>query len=143
MKLGEFLLNYRKRYRLSLRSLAERVGCSYQYLSKLETGDIVRPSTKMLEKIAAGMGMTLPELIENADDIVVHLSSDEPTQSLYISREPMTEAYVEQHEEATENLMKTVREVTRYMPLDEIRHFIKIIEAIYPQYIREEDDSGA
>ena len=143
MKLGEFLLNYRKKYKLSLRALAERAGCSYQYLSKLEKGEIIRPTTQMLEKIAAGMGLTLPELIANADDIVVHLSSSDPVMSLSVSREPLTEAYAEQHLEAVTRLTELVRDVTRVMPLDEIRHFAKIIEALYPQYLYEEDDTEA
>ena len=139
MKLQEYLTNYRKRYKLSLRSLAERCGCSFQYLAKLENGEIVRPSMKMMNKIAAGMGMTLHDLLSEVDDIVVHLSSD-GVEGVAITKEAFTEEYMIQHDEARQELIHLIYDVTRSMPLDEIRHFIKIIEVLYPQYLKEEEE---
>lgn len=68
MKLAEYVLQYREHYNISQRDFAKRCGCSYQYISKLERGEITDPSKKMLTKIATGMGMDINTLFALIDD---------------------------------------------------------------------------
>lgn len=68
MKLAEYVLNYRERYNISQRDFAKRCGCSFQYISKLERGEVTDPSKKMLTKIAKGMGMDIDTLFILIDD---------------------------------------------------------------------------
>lgn len=68
-KLGELIKNYRSKHDISLNELAEKVGCSKQYLSFLERGvnpisnKAVTPSLKMLSKIADTIEIPLDELM--------------------------------------------------------------------------------
>ena len=40
MKLSEYVKNYRENHRLSLRQMAEKCDCSFQYISKLEKDEV-------------------------------------------------------------------------------------------------------
>lgn len=69
MKLSEYVKTYRKKHGLSLRQMADRCECSYQYLSKLENEEIGTPKANTLFNLAQGMGMTLHELLTAVDDM--------------------------------------------------------------------------
>ena len=72
MKLSEYVKEYRKNHSLSLRQMAEKCQCSYQYLSKLENNEIETPQLLMLMKLAEGMNMTVHELLETVDDMTIY-----------------------------------------------------------------------
>lgn len=72
MKLSEYVKQYRMTHGLSLRSMAEKCKCSYQYLSKLENNEIETPQIYTLANLAEGMGMTVHELLETVDDMTVY-----------------------------------------------------------------------
>lgn len=74
MKLSEYVKNYRKKHGLSLRQLAKRCECSYQYLSKLENDEIAVPTAKTLANLAMGMGMSFHELLNTVDDMDMYYS---------------------------------------------------------------------
>lgn len=82
MKLGEIIKSYRAQSKLTMRELAERCGVSHSYIAMLEseknskTGEPITPSLITLKKIADGLGITLNELIIDADDIPVKLSEE-------------------------------------------------------------------
>ena len=75
MTLQEFLVQYRKRNGLSQRQLAERCGLSNGYISMLEhgknpaSGKPLAPQLPALAKLAAGMGITLTELLSAVDNV--------------------------------------------------------------------------
>lgn len=79
MKLSEYVNTYRTSHKLSLRTFADRCGCSYQYIDKLEKDLIERPSADMLKKIASAMGISLQELLSSTDDFDLNVSSGENT----------------------------------------------------------------
>lgn len=68
MKLPEYVKQYRKEHKLSVRALADRSNCSFQYISKLENGEISAPSIDKLQGLAKGMGMSVQKLLEETDD---------------------------------------------------------------------------
>lgn len=72
MKLSEFVKDYREDRKLSLRQMAEKCDCSFQYLSKLEKDEIEIPTMKMIVNLAKGMGMTAHELLSTVDDLNVY-----------------------------------------------------------------------
>ena len=61
LRVGQKLKAARKSRRLSLRALAERVGCSESLISKIEN-DHVFPSLPTLHKLAAELGTTIGKL---------------------------------------------------------------------------------
>lgn len=63
--LGQRLLALREARRLSLRTLAERVGLSASFLSQVER-DETSPSIASLEKIAQALGVSLADLFAQA-----------------------------------------------------------------------------
>jgi transcriptional regulator with XRE-family HTH domain len=75
MKLSEYVKNYRGKHRLSLRQMAEKCDCSFQYISKLEKDEVSVPTAKMLANLAKGMGMTLHDLLTAVDDMEMYYSS--------------------------------------------------------------------
>ena len=75
MKLSEYVKNYRKKHGLSLRQLAKRCECSYQYLSKLENDEIAVPTAKTLANLAMGMGMSFHELLNTVDDMDMYYNA--------------------------------------------------------------------
>lgn len=75
MKLSEYVKEYRKNHSLSLRQMAEKCQCSYQYLSKLENNEIETPQLLMLMKLSEGMNMTVHELLDTVDDMTIYTST--------------------------------------------------------------------
>lgn len=72
MKLSEYVKDYREDRKLSLRQMAEKCNCSFQYLSKLEKDEIEIPTMKMIVNLAKGMGMTTHDLLSTVDDLNVY-----------------------------------------------------------------------
>ena len=69
MRLSEYIKTYRITHDLSLRAFSQMCGCSYQYIDRIEKGTIEKPSAKMLQKLAKGMGMSIQELLTQTDEI--------------------------------------------------------------------------
>ena len=53
---------YRKEKGMKQKDLADKSGISIGYLSHLEKGSRVNPSTEVMEKIASALDKTIPEL---------------------------------------------------------------------------------
>ncbi len=68
MKVAEIVKEYRSSHHLSLREFANECGCSFQYLSKLEKGEIARPSWDMMLKLSHAMGKPYTYLFQEAED---------------------------------------------------------------------------
>lgn len=64
--MGAAIRKLRQKRRLSQRALAERAGISGSWLSRIEAG-AVEVRWGSLRKIAYGLDVTLPELIEEAE----------------------------------------------------------------------------
>ncbi|PKN61494.1 MAG: transcriptional regulator [Deltaproteobacteria bacterium HGW-Deltaproteobacteria-15] len=62
-QLGLKLRSLRKQKQLSLKQLAERVGCSPSYLSMVENSKI-DPGVSRLKRIADGLGITIVDLFQ-------------------------------------------------------------------------------
>jgi transcriptional regulator with XRE-family HTH domain len=73
--IGTRLRSIRKSQGLSLRQVAERVGCTPSYLSMVEN-DKLDPSASRLKSIADALGSTIVKLFseQNEDDIVLRRS---------------------------------------------------------------------
>lgn len=75
MTLGDFIKAYREQNGLSQRQFAERSGVSNGYISMLEknenpkTGQPLSPTTSVLKKLSAAMGMTVSDLSTHVDDM--------------------------------------------------------------------------
>lgn len=80
MLLKDIIVQYREVNNLSQRAFAARCNVTNGYISMLEngknpsTGKPVVPSIAKLAKIAEGMGMSLHELLQSADDMEVDVS---------------------------------------------------------------------
>lgn len=80
MKIGEIIKNYRIANDLSQRTFAKKCGVSFGYISMLESGKSPRsgkplvPALTVLNKLAIGMGITIDQLIEQADDMDISLA---------------------------------------------------------------------
>lgn len=80
MNLSELIIQYRTEHSMSQREFSARCGVSNGYMSMLEnggnpnTGKPLVPQIPTLMKIAAGMGMTLDDLLTLADDMPVDIS---------------------------------------------------------------------
>lgn len=79
MTLSNFVIEYRKAHGLSQRAFGAICGVSNGYISMLEkginpnNGDKLIPKLPQLEKIAAGMGISLDELFSAVDDMVIRI----------------------------------------------------------------------
>ena len=79
MNLGDLIRNYREKHDLSQRQFAEMCDLSNGYISILEkganpnTGKPVVPTIPQLKKLATGLGMTMMEMLELADDMPVEI----------------------------------------------------------------------
>ncbi len=83
MEMSEKVKARRKKLGLTLKALAERVGCTDAYVSQIETGKAV-PSISVLKKIAAALDVQVRDLLsdeQNQDRIF--LSKEERTQIIY------------------------------------------------------------
>ena len=84
MKLGDLIAQYRSVHSLSQRQFASHCGLSNGYVSMLEKGKNpatnkpVTPTIPQLKKIAAGMGMTLMDLLDQVDDMPIDIGEPEP-----------------------------------------------------------------
>ena len=83
MKVGELILEYRRRHKLSQRQFAKKCGdISNGYISMLEndlnpaTNKGITPTVDKLKLIASGMEMSLDELFRLVDDMPVSLLPD-------------------------------------------------------------------
>lgn len=82
MTLQEIIKDYRQKHGYSQRQLAIICDLSNGYISMLEKG--INPNTKepivptltALSKLAKGMGMTLNDLLNLADDMLVDISTE-------------------------------------------------------------------
>lgn len=64
MNLGERLRQVREKHGYTLTKVAEEAGISKAYLSQLERGQSDRPSSEILERLAAALGMSRDALVE-------------------------------------------------------------------------------
>lgn len=91
MKLGKLIALYRADHSLSQRQFANICGLSNGYISMLEKGKNpatnkpVTPTIPQLKKLAGGMGMTLMDLLDQADDMSVDINNDEIEAPLHLS----------------------------------------------------------
>ncbi|MCM3567543.1 helix-turn-helix transcriptional regulator [Neobacillus mesonae] len=73
---GEELRQLRKEKGLSIRKLSELSGVAHSYLSQVETGKRGIPKVETLEKIAAGLNIPLPDLLEMAGYLPTEIVED-------------------------------------------------------------------
>lgn len=87
MNLGELIKEYRQLNKLTMQDFATRSGLSKGYVSMLEKGKHpqnarnIIPSIETFSKVAAGMGISLNDLLENVDSnqlIDIELPSSSP-----------------------------------------------------------------
>ena len=69
MKLSQRLKDLRKNNGLSLKDVARRCGCSFQYISQLENDLAFRPKIELLYKLAAYYDFSSDVLINEAGKI--------------------------------------------------------------------------
>ncbi len=83
MNMSEKIKTRRKKLGLTLKALAERVGCTDAYISQIETGKAV-PSISVLQKIANALDVQIRDLLsdERGQD-KIFLSKGERTQIIY------------------------------------------------------------
>ena len=82
MTLAEFVIAYRSQHNLSQRQFAERCGISNGTISNIEKGQ--NPATKKkiktdpetLKKIATGMSISIHELLQRVDDMILTLDAN-------------------------------------------------------------------
>lgn len=93
MLLKELIAEYVMLHGISYRTFAKKCGISNAYLSMINSG--YNPSTgkppvvsyQKLSMIAAGMGMSVHQLIQKVDDMPIDISEEPPmTDILYISK---------------------------------------------------------
>jgi transcriptional regulator with XRE-family HTH domain len=65
-KLGDLLLNARKRLGLSLRDAEEASGVSNAYISMIESGKRADPHPNILKKLAIAYGLDIDEVMKKA-----------------------------------------------------------------------------
>lgn len=77
---GEYLRKLRKSRGLSQRDLADKIGVSYTYISKIENAALKPPSNKTIGKIAEALDANAEDLLFNArkipDDLFDILEKD-------------------------------------------------------------------
>lgn len=82
MKLNEFTKQYREKEGLSQREFAKRCKMSHSYISMFEngknpgTGKKLIPTGETLRNLAAGMRMTVDDLVKQVDDFMVNIQPD-------------------------------------------------------------------
>ena len=78
-KIGQRIKVQRQSNNLTLKQLAEKVGCTDAYLSQIENGK-VSPSISSLKKIADGLQTKITDFfVESQDDEPVVLTADRRT----------------------------------------------------------------
>ena len=63
MDLGKNIAKLRRAKNLTRKELAEKVGISVSYLSRIEEGNCPRPRAKTLSRIAYALNVTICELM--------------------------------------------------------------------------------
>ena len=64
MNMTEKIKTQRKKKGVTLKAVAERVGCTDAYISQIETGK-AKPSIKVLQKIAKVLEVEIRDLLNN------------------------------------------------------------------------------
>lgn len=111
MTLGEYIKQYRELHGLSQRQFAHQCNVSNGYISMLEknmnpkTGKPLTPQVSMLLNIAAGMGMTLSDLLTIVDDMPVVLVAGSPSPLSSASSAPILELYERLNEAGQQKLL--------------------------------------
>lgn len=82
MNLSEAVKEYRLEHRYSLREFADLCGLSHVQIRRIETGvktdgQPFEPKIKTLKKLAAGMGITLDEVLRYCEDMVIQWDPDD------------------------------------------------------------------
>jgi len=70
MELGEIIIKYRREKGLTLRSFADKAGCSYEYIRLLELGRRKRVNYEILIGIANALEISLQDLIRTLNTTV-------------------------------------------------------------------------
>lgn len=84
MTLKDLIQLYRKEHNLSQRQFASLCDLSNGYISMIEKGinpntnEPITPTLPALKKIAKGMKLTLAQLLTNADEMPIDISTSEP-----------------------------------------------------------------
>lgn len=119
MKIGEIIRNYRTANNLSQREFAKKCDISFGYISMLESGKNPRsdkplvPALTVLNKLAIGMGITIDQLIEQADDMDISLA---PTRvQVEFNRKNMSGLFVGTYDENefVNKVMGSLRPITK------------------------------
>ena len=109
MKLSEFITNYRAKNGLSQRQFAQRCGISHVTISYIEknlnphTGNPIVPTLPMLNKIAAGMNLTIDDLLDRVEDFRVSMADNEDL--LLTPDQKLLSLYNDLNEEGQEKLL--------------------------------------
>lgn len=131
MTLGEIIKLYRKEHGLSQRQFAERCGdVTNGYISMVEvgrnpaTGKPIIPSIDKLYSFARGMGISLHQLVEKADDMPVYIGEGEPPDDIQLPQQtaPLTEE------------ARIIAAGVDKLPADKRRQALKVFEIIFLQF---------
>lgn len=82
MNLSEAVKEYRKEHRYSLREFADLCGLSHVQIYRIEhgvktDGEPFEPKIKTLKKLAAGMGISLDEILMYCQDLTIRFDRDD------------------------------------------------------------------
>ena len=82
MDLSEAVKEYRKEHRYSLREFADLCGLSHVQIYRIEQGvktdgKPFEPKIKTLKKLAAGMGISLDEILMYCQDLTIRFDRDD------------------------------------------------------------------
>lgn len=82
MNLSEAVKEYRREHKYSLREFADLCGLSHVQIYRIESGvktdgKPFEPKIKTLKKLAAGMGITLDEVLCYCEDMVIRWDPDD------------------------------------------------------------------
>lgn len=135
MKLSEYEKQYREKHGLSLRAMAERCNCSFQYLSKMEKDEIRRPSMEMIVNLANGMGMSVHDLLNAVDDLIIGFDGEHEYASI---RSTVADIDEIENSETMKRLHEYIHFLSRNASEEELDQLVRIIETLYPKYIKEE-----
>ncbi len=92
MTIGEVIKKHRQLKNISQRQFASQCNVSHAYICMLEKGEHpktkepITPSLISLKKVAKGMGISLHDLISQADDMEVNISDLRGYQEIYIPK---------------------------------------------------------
>ena len=84
--LGERLRHARRLHRVTLKGVADRIGCSESMLSKIETGRAT-PSLETLAKLAEALGTSIPALFNDEQRLPVTVYQEGERQAIGLGSE--------------------------------------------------------